>query len=79
MVNGNVLKGHSLLQLRLTPDQIFWGLGFNIRIKLRKKLSAWACLSSHRKQGSLVGFNNWEVPVNCLNVLFASRIDTQRW
>lgn len=38
MVNGNVLTGQSLLQLHLTPDQIFWGLGFNIRIKLRKKI-----------------------------------------
>lgn len=30
MVNGNVLTGHSL-HLSLTPDQIFWGLGVNIR------------------------------------------------
>lgn len=34
MVNGNVLTGHSLLHLTLTPGQILWGLVVNLRKKI---------------------------------------------
>jgi len=44
MVNRNILIGHSVTHLSLTPGQIFWSLGVNIRIKLRKKLDVWACV-----------------------------------
>lgn len=46
MVNGNVLTGHNLLHLSLTPGQMCWHLGVNRRIKLIKKFGIWAGFSA---------------------------------
>lgn len=46
MVNGNVLIGHNVLYLSMTPGQKCWDLAVNTRIKLRKILGIWAGMSA---------------------------------